>query len=155
LTISSPANYSSAVNAFTGAARPNQLRPLHVTDRSVAAYYGTNVQIINNVSQPGYACAPNTDNGTCIFAQQPNDAFGSVRPGSLRQPSFQNIDMAVFKSFPFWHEHRVDFRADLFNLFNIADYGQPDSGVTDGNFGQITGTVSSSRSVQLSLKYAF
>jgi hypothetical protein len=63
--------------------------------------------------------------------------------------------MAVFKSFPVWHEHRMEFRADFFNAFNIADYAAPDSGMTDGNFGQITGTVSNNRSTQLSLKYAF
>ena len=147
VTVSSPANYSSLVNAFTGAARPNQLRPLKITNRSINAYWGTAVQ--------GTSCGPNQDNGSCVFAQQPNNAFGSVRPGSLRQPSFQNIDMAVFKSFPVWHEHRVEFRADFFNAFNIADYGAPDSGMTDGNFGQITGTVSNNRSAQLSLKYAF
>jgi hypothetical protein len=78
-----------------------------------------------------------------------------VRPGSVRAPSFQNIDMAVVKSFPFWHEHHMEFRADFFNAFNIADYAAPDSGMTDGNFGQITGTVSNNRSTQLSLKYAF
>jgi len=37
----------------------------------------------------------------------------------------------------------------------IADYAAPDSGMTDGNFVQITGTVSISRSTQLSLKYVF
>jgi hypothetical protein len=147
VTVSSPANYSSIVNAFGGSARPDQLRPLHATDRSINAYYGTAVQ--------GTSCGPNQDDGNCVFAQQPDNAFGTVRPGSLRAPSFQNIDMAVFKSFPFYHEHRVDFRADLFNTFNIADYAPPDSGMTDGNFGQITGTVNGNRSVELSLKYAF
>ena len=147
VTVSSPANYSSLVNAFTGAARPNQLRPLKIVDRSINAYWGTAVQ--------GTSCGPNQDDGNCVFAQQPNDAFGTVKPGSLRAPSFQNIDMAVFKSFPFWHEHRMEFRADFFNAFNIADYAAPDSGMTDGNFGQITGTVSNNRSTQLSLKYAF
>jgi hypothetical protein len=147
VTVSSPANYSSLVNAFTGAARPDQLRPLHATNRSINAYYGTAVQ--------GTSCGPNQNDGNCVFAQQPNNAFGTVRPGSLRQSSFQNIDMAVFKSFPFWHEHRLDFRADLFNTFNIADYSYPDNGMTDSNFGQITGTVSNNRSIQLSLKYAF
>jgi Carboxypeptidase regulatory-like domain len=147
VTVSSPANYSSLVNAFTGAARPNQLRPLKIVDRSINAYWGTAVQ--------GTSCGPNQDDGNCVFAQQPNNAFGTVKPGSLRAPSFQNIDMAVFKSFPFWHEHRLEFRADFFNAFNIADYAAPDSGMTDGNFGQITGTVSNNRSTQLSLKYAF
>jgi hypothetical protein len=147
VTVSSPANYSSLVNAFTGAARPNQLRPLKVVNKSINAYWGTAVQ--------GTSCGPNQDDGNCVYAQQPNDAFGAVKPGSLRAPSFQNIDMAVFKSFPVWHENRMEFRADFFNAFNIADYAAPDSGMTDGNFGQITGTVSNNRSTQLSLKYAF
>jgi hypothetical protein len=147
VTVSSPPHYSNAVNAFTGAARPNQLRPLKIVNRSINAWWGTEVQ--------GTSCGPDQDNGSCIFQEQSNHAFGAVRPGSLRQPSFQNIDMAVFKSFPLYHEHRLDFRADLFNTFNIADYATPDSGMTDGNFGQITGTVSNNRSVQLSLKYAF
>ncbi len=147
VTVSSPANYSSIVNAFTGAARPNQLRPLKVVNRSINAYYGTAVQ--------GTSCGPNQDNGTCVFAQQPDNAFGTVRPGSLRAPSFQNIDMSVAKSFPVWHKQHIDFRGDLFNAFNIADYAPPDSGMTDANFGQITGTVNGNRSVQLSLKYLF
>jgi len=147
VTISSPSHYSSLVNAFGGAARPNQLRPLKMVNRSINAYWGTEVQ--------GTSCAPDIDDGTCIFQEQSNSSFGTVRPGSLRAPSFQNIDMAVFKSFPVWHENRVEFRADFFNAFNIADYAAPDSGMTDGNFGQIGGTVSNSRSTQLSLKFAF
>ncbi|MGC1461143.1 MAG: carboxypeptidase regulatory-like domain-containing protein [Terracidiphilus sp.] len=147
VTVSSPANYSGLVNAFSGAARPNQLRPLNVVKRSTNAYYGTAVQ--------GTSCGPNQDNGQCVYAQQPNDAFGTVRPGSLRGPSFQNIDMSVAKTFPVWHEQHFDFRADFFNTFNIADYATPDNTMTDGNFGQITNTVSNSRSMQLSLKYAF
>jgi len=146
-TVSSPSHYSSLVNAFGGAARPNQLRPLNMVNRSINAYWGTEVQ--------GTSCAPDYDDGKCTFQEQSNSSFGTVRPGSLRGPSFQNIDMAVFKSFPVWHEHRMEFRADFFNAFNIADYAAPDSGMTDGNFGQITGTVSNNRSTQLSLKYAF
>ena len=147
VTVSSPANYSSTVNAFTGAARPNQNQPLRTTGRSINAYYGTAVQ--------GTSCGPNQNDGTCVYSQQPDDSFGLVRPGSLRAPSFQNIDMAVAKSFPTWHEQRLDFRADFFNAFNIADYAPPDSGMTDSNFGQITGTVNGNRSIQLALKYAF
>jgi hypothetical protein len=89
------------------------------------------------------------------FSGSTNDSFGTVRPGSLPGPSFQTIDMAVAKTFHIWREHHMDFRGDLFNAFNIADYSAPDSGMTDGNFGQITGTVSNNRSVQLSLKFAF
>lgn len=147
VTVSSPANYSSLVNAFTGAARPNQIRSLKMVNRSNSAYWGTAVQ--------GTSCGPNQDDGKCIFAQQPNDGFGTVRPGSLRAPSFQNIDMSLRKSFTVWHENAFAFRADFFNAFNIADYSAPDSGMTDSNFGQITGTVNGNRSIQMALKYSF
>jgi hypothetical protein len=63
--------------------------------------------------------------------------------------------MSLEKSFPLYHEHKVNFRADVFNTFNIASYTQPDAGVTDSNFGQITDVNSSPRTIQLSLKYAF
>jgi hypothetical protein len=147
VTVASPANYSSTVNAFTGAARPNQLRPLHVVNKSINAYYGTAVQ--------GTSCGPNVDDGNCVYQQQPDNAFGTVRPGSLRAPSFQNIDMSLAKTFGVWRENKIAFRVDAFNLFNIADYAPPDNGMTDSNFGQITGTVNGNRSLSLSLKYQF
>ena len=147
VTVSSPANYSNQVFAYGGAARPDQLRPFHAVGRSTAAFFGTNTV--------GTACAPDTDNGTCIYAAQSANHFGDVRPSSLAGPSFQNIDMSVEKSFPVWREQSVKFRGDFFNTFNIASYQQPDSGVTDTNFGQITGVNSSPRTIQLSLKYSF
>ena len=147
VTVSSPANYSSTVFAFTGAARPNQNLPLKIVNRSLNAYWGTAVQ--------GTTCGPNQNNGTCIYSQQPTNGFGNVRPFSLRGPGFEQIDMSVFKSFPIWGEHHMDFRTDFFNAFNIASYKSPDSGVTDTNFGQITSTNSTERHIQLSLKYAF
>ncbi len=44
---------------------------------------------------------------------------------------------------------------DFFNIFNIASYGNPDSGITDSNFGQIVNVRSPPRQIQLSLNYAF
>lgn len=151
VTAGSPPNYSNRVFAFTGAARPDQLRPLNISGRSIKAFYGTAVQ--SGGSE--YACPSDTDNGSCVYAAQSANHFGDVRPSTLPGPSFQNIDMSVAKSFPVWHEEHLDFRGDFFNTFNIASYTQPDSGVTDANFGQITGVNSSPRTIQLSLKYAF
>ena len=148
ITVSSPANFSTTVHAFTGAARPNLIHPFNSAGKSINAYFGTAVQTDS--------CGPDQDNGSCIFQQQSDSAFGALRPGYLRGPSFQNIDMSVSKTFRVWHEQHLDFRADFFNAFNIADYSAPDSGMADGaSFGQITGTINNNRSTQLSLKYAF
>jgi hypothetical protein len=147
VTLSSPANYSSKVFAFTGAARPNQYLPLKIVDRSIKAYWGTEVV--------GTACGPNGFNGTCIFGQQPDNAFGDVRPGSMRGPGYEQVDMSMSKAFRITENQHVDFRGDFFNAFNIASYKAPDAGITDANFGQITGTNSTERHIQLALKYTF
>jgi hypothetical protein len=152
-TAGSPSDYSNLV--FSAAARPDQYRPLHPVNRSISAFYGTNVQSLGPTPGANYACPADTNNGSCFFAAQSFSHFGDVRPSSLPGPSFQNIDMAVAKTFEIWHEQHIDFRADAFNLFNIASYAPPDSGVTDANFGQITSVVSGNRSLQLLLKYAF
>jgi hypothetical protein len=155
VTVAANSNYSSLVNAFGGAARPNQLSPLHPVHKSINAYYGTSVQQDPaNPSKPWY-CAADTHTFDCVFQDQSFSGFGALRPGSLRAPSFQNIDMSLSKTFGLWREHTLAFRADAFNAFNIADYAPPDNGMTDSNFGQITGTINGNRSIALSLKYAF
>jgi hypothetical protein len=151
VTASSPANYSSKVFAFTGSARPNQNLPLHVRNRTLNAYWGTALQgtacasdqVINSLGQP------------CVFSAQPSNTFGNVRPMSLRGPGFEQIDMSVSKSFALWKEHTLNFRGDFFNAFNIASYQAPNNNVTASSFGQITGTTSTERHIQLALKYSF
>jgi hypothetical protein len=69
--------------------------------------------------------------------------------------------MSIFKSFTTFHEHKLDFRADIFNLFNTPALANPSSTGVAGNAGQITGLRSigvyqpNSRFMQLSLRYAF
>jgi hypothetical protein len=48
-------------------------------------------------------------------------------------------------------------RIDAFNAFNIASYGPPETyiGGNPTNFGDITGTLSGPRKIQISLIYAF
>ncbi|HEY9127020.1 MAG TPA: TonB-dependent receptor, partial [Acidobacteriaceae bacterium] len=149
VTVSSNAYYSSQVNAFGGAARPNLLRKFVQPNKSIDAFWGTAVQ-------SDFCAHDQPDDGTCIFQEQPDTSFGKLRPGYLRGPSFQNIDMSVSKTFSVWHEQHLDFRANFFNAFNIADYAAPSANVSDGtNFGKISDTINNSRSTQFVLKYVF
>jgi hypothetical protein len=45
--------------------------------------------------------------------------------------------MSAFKDFHLFENHTVGFRFDAFNAFNIVSYGNPDTGITDGNFGNV------------------
>ncbi len=153
VTITSPANYSNTVFAYTGAARPVRLRQPVIRDQKVGHWFGTDPTITNPCSLGTDGNA--VDNGQCAYAPQPLTGFGNVRPSTMRSPGFLNFDFAFQKGFAVYHEHRVDFRADLFNTFNIASYGNPDNNITDTNFGQITDTRSGPRNIQFELKYAF
>jgi hypothetical protein len=156
VTVSTNANYSNLVYAYSGGARPDQLLPAHIVNHSVAHWFGTD---------PGMTHACAADNATvdvpgvgavsCVYAAQSASHFGTARTGSLRAPGFLNIDAALQKSFTVFGENHVDFRGDFFNAFNIASYGNPDNGISDSNFGQITNTRSTERHIQFELKYAF
>jgi hypothetical protein len=108
---------------------------VHIINRSLNQYFGTTAQ--------------------SSFIAQPQNAFGNVRPFSLRGPGYEQIDMSLQKESPIFHENALNLRVDGFNLFNIASYATPDSGVADSNFGQITNTSSTEPHLQLSLKYKF
>jgi hypothetical protein len=138
VTITSPANYSNVVNAYGGAARPDKVANYSHSGRTIKNYFNT--------------CGALT---TCAFIAQPTTSFGDVGTGTERAPGFENVDMALEKTFTTFKEEKVDFRADFFNAFNIASYGNPDNGMTDPNFGQITSTRSTERHIQFELKYAF
>jgi len=64
--------------------------------------------------------------------------------------------MSLFKSFKIYEQHSVEFRADAFNTLNMTSLGNPDTGVTDSNFGNINGTrATNPRTIQLTLNYKF
>ena len=154
VTIVSPANYSNTVFGYTGAARPQTLRQVKITNKNINHWFGTDPSVSQPCSLDG-AGNP-ADNGVCAYAPQPLTGFGNTRPGTLRAPGFLNFDFAAQKSFTVFHENRIDFRSDFFNALNIASYGNPDNNMTDGAaFGQITSTRSTERHIQFELKYAF
>jgi hypothetical protein len=80
---------------------------------------------------------------------------------SVYGPGYARINMSVFKSFAMYREQTLQFRADIFNLFNSPYFAVP-SYSNDGAFGgQITSTrqtgafTPDARFVQFALKYQF
>jgi len=97
------------------------------------------------------------------YVTDPKAILGYIggRRNQIAGPGYERVNTSIFKSFGIYREHKMDFRADIFNLFNTPALANPgDSGI-DSNGGQITGTRSlqryspDSRFIQLSLKYAF
>jgi len=49
----------------------------------------------------------------------------------------------------------VEFRGEMFNAFNTAQFSNPDNSFTSPTFGQISSTAVSPRIVQFALKFNF
>ena len=58
----------------------------------------------------------------------------------MRGPSATQTDMGIFKNFRFSSDMGIQFRAEFFNVFNNVNLGGPNTDVSSGNFGRITGT---------------
>ena len=126
-TIQGPGNNS---NSF-GNSRPNQYRALKIVNRTPDQWYGTDPSAIP-------CTTPGVDNGVCAFGIPANNTFGNARNGNTRGPRYVNVDMSAFKDFKVFREQTLGFRFDAFNAFNIVSYGNPDTSITDTNFGNIS-----------------
>ena len=138
----------SNTNSY-GQSRANQYRTLKVTGRSIDNWWGTD---------PSAQPCTGPDNGTCAYgiaATAGLPAFGTAAINTQRAPGYRQVDTSLFKEFHVWREQALGFRADFFNVFNIASYGNPDNNVSDSNFGQISSVRSPPRQIQLSLHYSF
>ncbi|HXJ42377.1 MAG TPA: carboxypeptidase-like regulatory domain-containing protein [Bryobacteraceae bacterium] len=101
-------------------------------------------------------CGAGVNNGTCAFGLPADGTLGSVGVGTLRAPSFFNLDMSVGKKFLVTEKQYVDFRMEMFNGLNHASWGPPGRDITSpATFGQITSQVQNPRNIQFGLKYYF
>jgi hypothetical protein len=156
VTIFGP-NNSNTNNGGWGFSRTNQYRPMVIRHQSVDEWWGTDPSAAPCLAAPG-----GVDNGICAYGSAGQFTFGSAHNSTERAPEYRQVDTSLFKDFHVWREQVVGFRADFFNIFNIASYGNPDNSISDftpnpvtNNFGRITSVRSPARQIQLSLHYIF
>jgi len=70
-------------------------------------------------------------------ALRSSSAIGTLGRNSISGPGFFSVDASLSKSFsvPRWESGRISIRADLFNVLNHTNLGQPDPFLTDPTFG--------------------
>lgn len=107
--------------------------------------------------------------------------FGNLQRGALRGPNFRQMDMLLSKRFSFMDRSNVEFRVEIFNLFNTNNFAnpvgtlpnalgtgtnqiqpnQPFTSAAAGTFGKLTSTVGrtvglgTNRQVQFALRFNF
>ncbi len=86
----------------------------------------------------------------------PGDRFGNVGRNILRADGIGNVDVSVSKTTRLFAErHRLQFRADFFNLTNTRNFGIPEARITNPGFLDQASTDGGNRRIFLGLKYSF
>jgi hypothetical protein len=172
----------------SGALRPDLLQPVHPTGHSAqwfsnnitcATYTGSLAGILPPPApQPALPDCATTPNAAfavpCTFSNvqkataatsfvlQPTTChFGDLPRNAFTGPHFFNTDFSILKNTKLTERFTLQFRADFFDIFNQANFGNPTLNVQSGTFGDITSTrfptgdSGSSRQLQFALKLLF
>ncbi len=155
-------------NSLTGLAtlRPDVSGPITISPTAAAT--GIGVQWFPNLvcdPRPGGSCPSGASvvlpvqfiNGKTIYH------FGSLGRNVVIGPSFHNTDLSLIKRTKLSERQMIEFRWEVFDVFNHANFGQPGRTAQVGStaFGVITNTrfatgdSGSSRQMQFALKYKF
>jgi Carboxypeptidase regulatory-like domain/TonB-dependent Receptor Plug Domain len=78
---------------------------------------------------------------------------GTAGRNTVRGPGTQRVDFSLSKRFPI-DKARVEFRWEVFNLFNHANFGTPDSNISNSTVGTIT-TADDGRNMQFGLRFVW
>ena len=161
-------DWSGVANAIAGNWQVNVIE--HITSGFpvfiIASNNSSGVNLTNNgnnFSRPNQTCAAQSGHPTreqwfniSCFEDAPAGELGNASRAPAYGPGFVNTDFSVIKHFPIRESMGIDFRAEIFNLFNHTQFGLPGNDADSAtNFGVITSTVNNPRLVQFALKFNF
>ena len=92
-----------------------------------------------------------------FFQPEPVGQVGNAMRRYFSGPGLDNYDMALLKSTAITESTKLQFRAEAFNVFNHAQFKNPDGLVNDtnqGGFGYVT-SANDPRIMQVALKFLF
>jgi hypothetical protein len=164
-----PINVIVNYTGLTGTAtlRPDLIGPIEIIGKANPGQWFTNTVCD---PRPTGSCPANS-----VFALPVSSSgvfhFGSLGRNVITGPNFQNVDFSILKTTKINERLKVQFRTEIFDLFNHANLGQPGRVISIVNtpssnaaFGVITGTngtrfptgdSGSSRQLQFALKLIF
>ena len=143
--------------------------PFTVYDSSNPSLQGSAPEISGFYSsRPNIVGNPNT--GTCAggvavrtaqcwfntgaFQHAAIGTFGDVGRNTMNGPAFQQWDFSAVKTIPIHENMNLQFRGEIFNIFNNVNFLLPNNDINSPGFGQIT-AAQAGRIVQLALKFSF
>lgn len=115
----------------------------------------------SNYAVPGNAVTGSLQFNPAAFSDPPAGTYGNTPRNYGRGPGFAQVDMALSKTFKMNERFGMQFRGEMFNLFNHPNFANPSGIVDDINFGRSTSTIGNrvgtgtARQAQVALKVIF
>ena len=127
----------------------------NVTTGTDSALTGQTNQRPNRVaSADPYKKQGNVWLNPAAFSAPAPGTYGNVPINAFIGPGAFNVDMGVTRSFRLRGQQAFQFRAELFNVLNTVQKGDPVATLNSPNFGVIT-TAADPRIMQFAIKYTF
>lgn len=123
------------LTGFFGNLRPNLLSgiPLYLDDPTAPGG-----RIFNNVTDPSRPGCKGP------FCPAPQSRHGSLGRNVMRGFSLWQLDLALRRQFNFSDHVNLQFRTEIFNVFNHPNFGDPLNNITNANFGRSTSMLAGS-----------
>ncbi|HLI34126.1 MAG TPA: TonB-dependent receptor [Terriglobia bacterium] len=91
---------------------------------------------------------------TSAYIAPPFGFYGNTGVGTIWGPPMNSWDLGFFKNFRVHERMNLQFRAEMFNIWNTVNFNSVDTTLGTGGFGQVTSTYDP-RIMQLALKLTF
>jgi hypothetical protein len=138
--------------------------PFNITDTRGAGWFGSTASRASWA--PGATVKTATFSGrtedrllkyfdTSAFVTAGN-LWGNAGRNVMTGPGQSNLDLSVTKITPFMESRVVEWRAEVFNVLNHPNFGNPAGAFsTPATFGQISSTVGNARLIQFGLRIVY
>ena len=133
-TVVNATDVSNTNPGASAADRPNQLGNATLPRPGVARYFNTEA-----------------------FAAQSAGTLGSERSNQFDGPPTRHVDISIFKNFTLHKQRNLQFRAEVFNLTNTANFAPPAAALGGANFGHLTQLTAgyTPREIQFAVRSSF
>ena len=91
---------------------------------------------------------------TNAYVMQPAGTWGNVGRNTVTGPGITNVDASIMRNFRI-RSNTLQFRLEAFNALNHPIWNDPNTVLTNPNYGRITSTRKPMRELQLGVKFMF
>jgi hypothetical protein len=131
--------------------------PFHVTSSGTALntpgitqtanFSGGDLRVLGKIGAAG------TWFDTTQFSAPAGVTIGNVTRNQFRGPGGWTLDMSLFRTLPLGSTRRLELRVEAGNIFNHPVFGNPDTGLQNGTFGQILGIPGGGGTINANASY--